>query len=118
MDHFQSVTVIKGIIAYGLQLRRKLDPGQLAALCKSMMVNLLQRRRKRNVLYLLACKKLGADPTKCVAVEDSRNGIISASRAGMMPFLVPDIIEPDEEMKQLAFKQFNDLLEVKEYLEA
>ena len=69
-------------------------------------------------IYLLACEKLGADPKKSAAIEDSRNGIISASRAGMYPFLVPDIIQPDEEMIRLSHKQFKDLLEVKEYLEA
>ena len=69
-------------------------------------------------IYLLACEKLGADPKKSAAVEDSRNGIISASRARMYPFLVPDIIEPDEEMLKLSHKKFSDLLEVKEYLQA
>ena len=80
--------------------------------------NMIEHSKPEPEIYLLACEKLGADPKKSAAVEDSRNGIISASRAGMMPFLVPDIIEPDEEMKQLAHKQFADLLEVKEYLEA
>ena len=68
-------------------------------------------------IYLLACEKLGVELKSCAAVEDSRNGIISASRAGMMPFLVPDIIEPDDEMISLAYKQFTDLLEVRDHLE-
>ena len=34
-----------------------------------------------------------------------------------MPFLVPDIIEPDDEMISLAYKQFTDLLEVRDHLE-
>ena len=80
--------------------------------------DMIEHSKPEPEIYLLACEKLGADPKRSAAVEDSRNGIISASRAGMMPFLVPDIIEPDEEMKQLASKQFNDLLEVKDYLEA
>lgn len=80
--------------------------------------DMIEHSKPEPEIYLLACEKLGADPKKSAAVEDSRNGIISASRAGMMPFLVPDIIEPDEEMKQLAHKQFKDLLEVKEYLQA
>ena len=80
--------------------------------------DMIEHSKPEPEIYLLACEKLGADPKRSAAVEDSRNGIISASRAGMMPFLVPDIIEPDEEMKQLAHKQFKDLLEVKDYLEA
>ncbi len=80
--------------------------------------NMIEHSKPEPDIYLLACKKLGADPTKSAAVEDSRNGIISASRAGMLPFLVPDIIEPDEEMLRLCHKKFDDLLQVKDYLEA
>ena len=80
--------------------------------------NMIEHSKPEPDIYLLACKKLGADPTKCVAVEDSRNGIISASRAGMMPLLVPDILKPDEEMLKLAHAKFDDLLQVKDYLEA
>lgn len=79
--------------------------------------NMIEHSKPEPEIYLLACEKLGADPTKSAAIEDSRNGIISASRAGMYPFLVPDIIQPDEEMIKLSHKQFKDLLEVKEYLE-
>ena len=80
--------------------------------------NMIEHSKPEPDIYLLACKKLGADPTKCIAVEDSRNGIISASRAGMMPLLVPDILKPDEEMLKLAHAKFDDLLQVKDYLEA
>ncbi len=79
--------------------------------------NMIEHSKPEPDIYLLACEKLGADPTKSAAVEDSRNGIISASRAGMLPFLVPDIIEPDEEMIKLSHRQFKDLLEVRDYLE-
>ncbi|MBQ2580986.1 MAG: HAD family phosphatase [Ruminococcus sp.] len=80
--------------------------------------DMIEHSKPEPEIYLLACEKLGADPKRSAAVEDSRNGIISASRAGMMPFLVPDIIEPDEDMKQLAHKQFSNLLEVKDFLES
>ena len=80
--------------------------------------DMIEHSKPEPEIYLLACEKLGADPTKCIAVEDSRNGIISASRAGMMPLLVPDILKPDEEMLKLAHAKFDDLLQVKDYLEA
>lgn len=79
--------------------------------------NMIEHSKPEPEIYLLACEKLGVDPARSAAVEDSRNGIISASRAGMYPFLVPDIIQPDEEMIKLSHKQFNDLLEVKAYLQ-
>ncbi len=34
-------------------------------------------------LFLLAASKLGIDPTHCLAIEDSTNGIRAAKRAGM-----------------------------------
>ncbi len=34
-------------------------------------------------IYFLAAKKLGLDPSECVAIEDSRHGVMSAKAAGM-----------------------------------
>jgi beta-phosphoglucomutase-like phosphatase (HAD superfamily) len=42
-------------------------------------------------LYLLAAKKLGVDPTKCVAYEDAELGMESARRAGMAVVDVRDM---------------------------
>jgi HAD superfamily hydrolase (TIGR01509 family) len=47
-------------------------------------------------IYLEACRRLGANPARCVAVEDSANGILSASAAGMKVVAVPRPgFEPD-----------------------
>ena len=67
-------------------------------------------------IYLRACAELGVIPAETFAVEDSLNGIRSASRAGMKPLLVPDLIEPDEEMRALALKIFPDLTAVLTWL--
>lgn len=53
-------------------------------------------------IYLLACEKLGANPAESVAVEDSHNGIRSAAAAGMLPVMVPDMLEPTDELRQLS----------------
>lgn len=34
-------------------------------------------------IYLLTAEKLGVEPSGCVVMEDSRNGVLSASNAGM-----------------------------------
>lgn len=34
-------------------------------------------------IYLLAAHRLGVPPDRCLAIEDSPNGVLSASRAGM-----------------------------------
>ena len=41
-------------------------------------------------VYLEAASRLGADPTKTAAVEDSRNGIQSAKTAGMRVIAIPN----------------------------
>jgi HAD superfamily hydrolase (TIGR01509 family) len=42
--------------------------------------------------YLLAAKLLGADPARCVALEDSPNGVASAQAAGCRVIAVPSLV--------------------------
>ncbi len=53
-------------------------------------------------IFLSAAQSLGAEPECCVVVEDSYNGIRAAKAAGMTAIMVPDQLEPDEEMRMLA----------------
>ena len=53
--------------------------------------------------FLKAAERLAVDPQKCLALEDSHNGIRAASAAGMMTVMVPDLIEPTEEIQRLCF---------------
>lgn len=62
-------------------------------------------------MYLTACRKLGADPARCLAVEDSRNGILSAHAAGMTVFMVPDLIPPTDDLCAMA-RKFDSLSEI------
>ncbi len=41
-------------------------------------------------IYLHSAKLLGLDPAECVAVEDSRPGVLAASRAGFITVAVPN----------------------------
>ena len=49
--------------------------------------------------YLYACEKLHLLPEECLGVEDSPNGVKSAASAGLKTVMVPDLTEPDEELK-------------------
>ena len=62
--------------------------------------------------FLKAAEKLSLNPGKCLALEDSYNGIISAHSAGMITVMVPDLIEPTEEITALCDYIFKDLNEV------
>lgn len=68
-------------------------------------------------IFLKTSQKVNYPPENCMVLEDSENGIIAAYRAGMLPVMVPDIIEPGEEIEAMLFKKFNSLKEVKYYFE-
>lgn len=49
-------------------------------------------------VYLHAAKVMGVQPRDCIVFEDSKNGVISARRAGMTVVMIPDLIQPDDEI--------------------
>ena len=54
-------------------------------------------------VYLEACSRLGVDPARAAAVEDSRNGIRSAHAAGLRVVAIPNAqFPPDEKSLALA----------------
>ena len=67
-------------------------------------------------IYLLACRCLGTDPTRTIAVEDSPNGIRSAHRAGMAVVMVPDLIAPTPELEEMLTCRCASLLELRDRL--
>ncbi len=52
--------------------------------------------------YLTASAALGHAPADVLAVEDSPTGFASAHAAGLMTILVPDLIQPDDDLRQRA----------------
>lgn len=60
-------------------------------------------------IYLKACEALGEEPANCYAVEDSKNGILSAHRAGCKVIMVPDLWQGDEETDRLLFVKCRSL---------
>lgn len=66
--------------------------------------------------YLKAAAALGLDPRDCIALEDSHNGVRAAAAAGMMTIMVPDMLEPNDEMRGLCVRIAQDLHEVRDLL--
>ncbi|WP_045462261.1 HAD family hydrolase [Vibrio hyugaensis] len=50
-------------------------------------------------IYLLAASRLNIDPSKCLAFEDSNNGVRSSVAANMVTFQIPDLVDPCEEVR-------------------
>jgi HAD superfamily hydrolase (TIGR01509 family) len=66
--------------------------------------------------YLLAAERLGLPIGDCVALEDSRNGVLSASSAGAMTIMVPDLVQPDRDISGLCECIVTDLHVVRELI--
>ncbi len=62
--------------------------------------------------FLTAARRLGVDPATCMALEDSHNGIRSAHAAGMMAVMVPDLLDPTDEIRPFCTAVAHDLHEV------
>lgn len=64
--------------------------------------------------YLLAAKRLGIEPMHCLALEDSHAGVRAAHAAGMHTVMVPDLLQPTDEVTALCRAVMIDLHQVRE----
>jgi len=64
--------------------------------------------------FLKAAERLGAAPRACLALEDSPIGVRSAAAAGMMTVMVPDLLEPTEDLRALCVLVASDLHQVRD----
>ena len=67
-------------------------------------------------IYQLACRHLGISPEQALAIEDSPNGILSASRAGMQVVMVPDLVQPSPDLSSLLTACCASLTAVRDWL--
>lgn len=66
--------------------------------------------------YLNAARSLGLPAGACIAIEDSHNGVRSASGAGAMTVMVPDLIDPTPEIERLCNCVVDDLHAARELI--
>ena len=67
--------------------------------------------------YLTAARRLSLDPGRCLTLEDSYSGVRSATSAGMMTIMVPDVAPPTEEMREKCVAVASDLNMVADLLQ-
>ena len=60
-------------------------------------------------IYLKAAATINADPLRCLALEDSPNGVKAALSANMHVVQIPQIVEPDAETRALGHLVLQDL---------
>ncbi len=64
--------------------------------------DMIQRSKPAPDIWLEALRRLGIDAADAAAIEDSFNGVKSAHAAGLYTIMVPDLIQPDDEIRGLA----------------
>lgn len=78
--------------------------------------DMIEKSKPEPDIFLRAAELLDVTVENAYVVEDSYNGIRAAFAGRMIPIMVPDMIEPDDEMKEKAEYIFKDLYGVKELL--
>jgi HAD superfamily hydrolase (TIGR01509 family) len=63
-------------------------------------------------LFFEAAARLGREPQECLVLEDSANGALAAHAAAMPLILIPDEVEPAEEIRALALAVLPSLADV------
>ena len=83
-------------------------------------VDFMAFRGKKQEIFeaLLERDGIPVKPEDCLVLEDSLNGVEAGLRGGFVTVMVPDLTQPEEELKKRVYRVCSSLLEVKEMLEA
>ena len=100
--------------AMGNLIRAGIDSYFDSVVCGDMV----KKAKPDPEIYLKAAALVGTLPECCMALEDAPAGIRAAHAAGMIPVLIPDLLEPPVEIAELAFRKYKSLREVIPLLES
>ncbi len=119
LDHLDALTMPRAIAtSSSLQaVQMSLGPHSIVERFHALITRDVQTNHKPHPEpFLKAAEALGVDPADCLALEDSHNGVRAAAAAGMMTVMVPDMLDPTEEMETLCVRIARDLHEVRAWL--
>ena len=74
--------------------------------------DMVTRSKPDPEIYEKACQLIDVPAAYAVALEDAPSGVRSAAAAGMRVIVVPDLMEPSEEILALAWKRCDSLVDV------
>lgn len=78
--------------------------------------NMVKNSKPAPDIFITAAHALEVSPQACAAFEDSFNGVRSASSAGCITVMVPDMQQPTEEIRKLAHVVLPSLAQAPDYL--
>jgi len=111
-------TVVIASSSTGEMIKAHLEHYALSVYIKEVLsVKDIKRGKPYPDIYINICNHYHLDPSEVIAFEDAPNGVISASSAGVNTVMIPDLSEPDEELKQKTFAVIHHLFEIKDLLQ-
>ena len=120
LDHLEALRIPRAIATSSshASVRRTLGPSGILPRFDAVIAAGDYARGKPNPdPFLAAAARLGARPTRCLALEDSHNGVRAAHAAGMMTVMVPDLLEATDEMRAKCLAIAESLHDVRELLD-
>ena len=76
----------------------------------------LKRGKPEPDIFLAAAERLGIDPQECYVFEDAFNGVKAGHAAGCCTIMIPDQMQPTEEIRALADAVCGSLVEARDLL--
>ena len=74
--------------------------------------NMITKSKPAPEIYEKACKAIGVELGEAIALEDAPSGIRSAHSAGLRVIMIPDMVQPTDEVLAMTFDVQNSLLDV------
>ncbi len=120
VDHLAAASIPRAVATSSSHdsVRRHLEPSGVYARFQAIVARGDYERGKPSPdPFLVAAERLGVAAADCLALEDSHNGVRAAHAAGMMTVMVPDLLEPTDEMRRLCLAIADTLHDVRAALE-
>ncbi len=86
--------------AVNLVVEKLLGPERKASFSAILAGDVVSKKKPDPEIYNLASERLGFDPSKCVVIEDNRNGLLSAKAAGMYCAITTNGYTKDEDFTE------------------
>lgn len=101
-----------------LEAKRRLDHHKLQDFFQVVIGgDMVDRGKPHPDIFLKAQDALGVPPADCLILEDAYSGLVAAKAGGMRSCLIPDLLPPSDEARELAEGVFDSLHDVCAWLD-
>jgi len=120
LDFFKSAGVVMAVASSApvAVIEKNLTRANLRGYFKVLVGGDLVRNGKPAPdIFLLAAERLNLAPENCYIFEDSLNGIRAAASAGGAAIMIPDTVQPTDDIKKICAAIFPNLNEARQAIE-